>query len=202
MNIISLLISSLLQLVIFSLIPLVWWFATARKNENFFHWLGFKQPLIKNKNQFFLIFLFSIFLFDIPTVIIPIFVDSSNLATSQFSGLGISAFIPAIIYSFVQTGLSEELFFRGFINKRLCSKWGFNCGNFIQSISFGGLHGSMVHSLTGGLGAMIVFVFTGSVAWLMGWINEKKSEGSIIPSWILHSIANFIMSLLAMFSII
>lgn len=42
----------------------------------------------------------------------------------------------------------------------------------------------------------------GIVGWLMGCINEKQSDGSIISSWLLHGCANTLASLITMFNII
>ena len=38
----QLLISAIVQVLIFSLIPLIWWVVTARHQEGFFAWLGIK----------------------------------------------------------------------------------------------------------------------------------------------------------------
>jgi len=68
-------------------------------------------------------------------LIIPCIVDIKILAAYQFFyGNGIKALVPAFIYSFIQTGLSEEIFFRGFLEKRLIRKFGFQIGNAMQSI--------------------------------------------------------------------
>ena len=57
------------------------------------------------------------------------------MATAQFSGQGMAALIPCFIYDFLQTGFSEELFFRGFLTKRLIHKIGFKIGNLIQGLN-------------------------------------------------------------------
>lgn len=36
----------------------------------------------------------------------------------------------------------------------------------------------------------------------MGYVNEKKANGSIVPSWIIHGIANLFSAIITMFSII
>ena len=36
-------ISSVMQIILFSLIPLIWWLITARKRESFFKWIGLKK---------------------------------------------------------------------------------------------------------------------------------------------------------------
>jgi membrane protease YdiL (CAAX protease family) len=124
------------------------------------------------------------------------------MATSQFLGQGVSALIPALVYAFLQTAFSEELFFRGFLTKGFINKFGFQLGNTIQSLLFGFMHSLMFISKAGLLGTIIIILLTGMVGWLMGWINEKQSNGSIISSWLLHGCANTLASIIAMFNII
>ena len=133
--------------------------------------------------------------------IIPLFIESSDTATSQFAGQGLSALIPALIYSFVQTGLSEEILFRGFLTKILVNRLGFKSGNTIQGIVFGLLHGIMFVSIIGISKAIVIVFITGAIGMLMGWINEKQSEGSIISSWLLHGFSNTIAAIITMFNI-
>lgn len=203
MQIINLLISAILQVILFSIIPFIWWLICGRKQESFFKWLGLKKIIIKDKTKYLITFVSTvILLLAISLVIIPFFIDKSTMATSQFAGQGISALIPALIYAFLQTGFSEEIFFRGFLTKRLINKFGFQFGNIIQSLVFGLVHGLMFISKAGLLGTIITILFTGMVAWLMGFINEKQSDGSIISSWLLHGCVNTLASLIAMFNII
>lgn len=203
MQIIGLLISSILQLIMMSIIPFLWWIISRKKECGFFKWVGLKQPIIRNKTKYVITFIVTIVLLSVPSfLIIPLFIDKSFMATSQFLGKGASALIPALIYAFLQTGFSEELFFRGFLTKRLICKFGFDVGNFIQGLLFGIMHGIMFISKAGLLGAIIIILLTGIVGWLMGWINEKQSDGSIISSWLLHGCANTLASLIAMFNII
>ena len=197
------LITSMVQLLIFSLIPYIWWLVTSRKKEKFLHWIGLKKPIIKNNKRFFLLFFCSIIIFSLPTLIIlPLLVKSSSIATSQFSGKGFSVLIPVLLFAFAQTSLSEEIFFRGFINKRLISTFGFTIGNSCQSILFGLLHGVLIYSSAGIYSAVIVAVIISFGGWIMGYINEKETNGSIIPSWMFHAAANLITSFLSMFSLL
>lgn len=123
-------------------------------------------------------------------------------ATSEFKGLGISALLPALIYAIFNTSLPEEIFFRGFLLKRLSNKFGFRIANVIQSIIFGLLHGIMFFSLVGVVKSIIIILFTGIVAYAMGYVNEKKANGSILPGWFIHALSNIFASIIAMFSII
>lgn len=81
-------------------------------------------------------------------------------------------------------------------------KFGFNIANIIQSILFGALHGIMFISKVGTLKASLVIIFTASIALLMGFVNEKKADGSIFPSWIIHALSNTFASLITIFSLI
>lgn len=131
--------------------------------------------------------------------IIPHFVDVDVMATNQFYGKGIKALFPALIYAFIQTGLSEEILFRGFLMKRLSNKFGFQLGNVLQSLVFGLMHGVLFFSNIAILAVCFITIFTAIVGWLLGWMNEKEADGSIIPSWIMHGIVNFLSAIYVIF---
>lgn len=196
-------ISAIIQVIIFSVIPFIWWFFSAKKKQSFLSWLGLQKPVIENKGNYFLWSLFIFVLFVVPLFTITYFyLDSSILASNRFTGLGFSAFIPALFYAFIQTGLSEELFFRGFLLKRFMHKFSFQMGNIMQSLLFGILHGLLLFSFIPFGSVMIIVMATGFTGYLMGWINERKSNGSIITSWGIHGIANLIASFVAMFNML
>jgi len=203
MQIINLLIGAILQTILFSSIPFLWWLICGRKEYGFFKWLGLKKPIVKNKIKYAITFVFTIIFLSIEAfAIVPLFVDKSTMATSQFSGQGVSALIPVLIYAFLQTSFSEEVFFRGFLTKRLIHKFGFQVGNAIQGLLFGLMHGIIFISTAGLFGAIIVILLTGTLGWVMGWINEKQSDGSIISSWLIHGCANTLASIIAMLNIL
>ncbi|WP_212692748.1 CPBP family intramembrane glutamic endopeptidase [Vallitalea guaymasensis] len=197
------LISAIVQVIIFSIIPFIWWIISDRKNSTFLHWLGFRKVMVKDYKKYILS-IFGMLLLSIITVfyIIPLYIDTSNNATSQFASKGFSVLIPVIIYSFIQTGLSEEIFFRGFLAKRLINKFGFRIGNIVQGLLFGLMHGIFFFWIAGVIGTIIIIVLTGMSGWVSGWINEKQSGGSIISSWVLHGLGNFTASIAVMFNII
>lgn len=196
-------ISAVFQVILFSVIPFIWWFFSTRKEQSFLRWLGLQKPVIENKGNYFLWFLFITILLFVPlTTISYFYLDSSTLATNRFTGLGFSALIPALFHSIVQTGLSEELLFRGFLLKRFKHKFGFQMGNIIQSLLFGILHGLMMFSFIPFGVVVLVVIATAFVGYFMGWINERKSNGSILTSWGIHSIVNLIAAFIAMFNIL
>ena len=52
------------------------------------------------------------------------------------------------------------------------------------------MHGIMFFGAAGLVKAILITLFTGSIGWLMGFINEKKAGGSLMPSWSIHAVAN------------
>lgn len=195
----NLLASSILQIVLLSLLPFIWWLITARKKENFFRWIGFKG--CKFGKLLGLIALLTLLTF--AALVAPVYLlRDIGTAASQFEGLGAAGIPAALVYAVLQTSLSEEIFFRGFLLKRIANKFGFAAGNIIQAVLFGLLHGAMLFTKTGPLTAAAVTLLTGGAAFAFGWLNEKKADGSILPSWFIHALSNTLTSFAALFSLI
>lgn len=127
------------------------------------------------------------------------YIDRSLLAANQFAGLGAAAVIPALFYAIIQTGLSEELLFRGFLLKRLMKIFDFQVANLLQSIVFGCVHGAMLWSVLPLHVILLVVLTTALAGYVMGWVNERIAGSSIVTSWSIHSIVNFIAACLYMF---
>ena len=195
---ISELLSALLQVSLFSIIPFLWWLVSARK-ENFFHWLGFLKP---ERNALFrqtvmLTVLATVAYGMLTTLFINSFSEGITEAGSQFAGKGVSAVPAVLIYAYIQTGLAEELLFRGFLLKRISSKFGFYAGNTIQALIFGAVHGIPFGLITGSVTVTVILtVLPGAFGWFEGWLNEKRLGGSIIPRWLLHGTVNLIAACL------
>ena len=195
----NIIVNSVIQIVIVGIIPFIWWLVTARKKESFFAWIGLKKFKDIKKVGIKTIIV-SIFFLLLSLYLLALTKDVET-ATSQFSGLGVSGVAGAIIYSFIQTSFTEELFFRGFLLKRIGHKFGFYAGNIIQSILFALLHCALFITLTSVINVMLITLFTGIIAFVMGVINEKNAEGSIVPSWCIHGAVNIISSIFSLFSI-
>ncbi|KOY80570.1 CPBP family intramembrane metalloprotease [Lysinibacillus macroides] len=196
-------ISGILQVLLFSVIPFIWWFFTGRKKEPFQAWLGFHKPIITHKGTYFALCLLAIALFIVPIqALVFFYIDSSLLASNQFAGLGWAGIFPALSYAIIQTGLSEELLFRGFLLKRLAKLFGFQVGNILQSLMFGCIHGAMLGSMLPIFVLFLVVLATAFAGYIMGWLNERLSGGSILTSWAIHSMANFLAANMTMFQIL
>ena len=198
---ISKLISSVVQIILFSLIPLIWWLVTARKKVNFFHWIGLKKIEDGKKNKTILWIIGIVLAFIALAVFMLYSLKEVEMATSDFAGMGVSALPAILVYAVLNTALSEEILFRGFLLKRISNKFGFMAGNTIQGVLFGLLHGVMFFSSVGAIKAVIIIAFTGIIGMFMGYTNEKKAGGSLIPSWCIHAMANIFSGACAAFSL-
>ncbi|MEQ6856783.1 CPBP family intramembrane glutamic endopeptidase [Lysinibacillus capsici] len=194
------LISAILQVMLFSMIPFIWWLCTARKKQPFLPWIGLQKQIIVHKGRYAMYIVLSIFTMLIPSfALVFYYIDRSLLAANQFAGLGAAAVIPALFYAIIQTGLSEELLFRGFLLKRLMKIFDFQVANLLQSIIFGCVHGAMLWSVLPLHVILLVVLTTALAGYVMGWVNERIAGGSIVTSWSIHSIVNFIAACLYMF---
>ena len=193
------LINSIIQIALFSLIPFIWWLITARKKMNFFEWIGLKKIRDARENKTLIWTIGAIVLFLALAVFMLISVRGVETATSEFAGLGLGAVPAVLVYAILKTALPEEIVFRGFILKRISKKFGFAAGNLIQALLFGLMHGVMFFGTAGLVKAILITLFTGSIGWLMGFINEKKAGGSIIPSWSIHAAANIFSGICSAF---
>ena len=182
--------NSIIQIIIFSIIPFLWWLITSRKKMNFFEWIGLKKVNNIKENKLFAWIFSVLVLFLIISVFILYSLKNVNVASSEFTGLGIKSLPSILIYAIFNTSLPEEILFRGFLLKRIGNKFGFIVSNGIQSLLFGCIHGIMFFSAIGILKSMLIILFTGIIGWIMGYINEKKANGSILPSWFIHAVAN------------
>lgn len=197
---ISKILNSLIQIILFAIIPFIWWLVSARKEVKFSEWIGLKK--IEGGKKTVVAIIITAFAFLLLGAVTLYFLQGVETATSEFAGLGTKAIPAIIIYAVFNTSFPEELVFRGFLLKRIASKFGFNVANWIQAILFGLMHGVMFISVTGVLKAVLIILFTSAIAWFMGNINEKKSNGSILPSWIIHAVSNIFSGICAAFSIL
>ena len=194
--------NSIIQIIIFSIIPFLWWLITSRKKVNFFEWIGLKKVNNIKENKLFAWIFSVLVLFLIISVFILYSLKNVNVASSEFTGLGIKSLPSILIYAIFNTSLPEEILFRGFLLKRIGNKFGFIVSNGIQSLLFGCIHGIMFFSAIGILKSMLIILFTGIIGWIMGYINEKKANSSILPSWFIHAVANIFSGICYAFQLI
>lgn len=202
--------TTIVNLIVFSLLPIIWWFFRHRKEEGFFRWIGFFKPQLKSKWWVLLVFAILYYFFYnfdftqfVSSATLEYIESSTAVSANVFAGMGATAILPAFIENFIANGVAEEILYRGFLCKRLISKIGLVKGVILQAVLFGLMH-NMLYILAGldvGLWYhTLTFIFTGTGALLLGWLNEKIFNGSIIPSILLHGAGNFIASMLVAFA--
>ncbi|MFT4217155.1 MAG: CPBP family intramembrane metalloprotease [Micropruina sp.] len=185
------------QVAVFALVPLAWWLQAGRSEGSFLRWLGFRRIEARP---------------DLLTVIIA----GSSLVcfcgTNVLSGRppwpasygGFWLGLTVVVTAFLQTSLSEELFFRGFLLRWLTdSRWlrdrrrrGPVVANLMQAVICGVVR--MVaqwvffdRELASWLGALAA----GAVAaFLAGWLRQRT--GSLYAPWLVHGVGNLLAGLI------
>lgn len=195
MELLSKLSEVIFQVLIFSLLPFLWWFFTARRKEGFFSWIGLKAVKGSRSTIAGCILIFFLLCLVSQLWWMPYLLPAGATVQSSYAGKGWGAFPSAFLFGILQTGLSEEILFRGFLGKRLISRFGFAAGNLLQGLAFGLLHGALFFLVTTPPKALMIILITGFSGWFLGWITEKKAGGSILPGWMAHGIGNLLLSM-------
>lgn len=199
--ILSGIVTGITTLIFFSLVPFIWWLIRHRKKISFIKWIGLVKPKLNSKWWVLIIFAvvyYFFYTFDFTAFIseesMEAIATSDTVAANKYAGVGVLAIVPAIFTNIIGNGFGEEILFRGFLNKRLCNKLGAIKGSALQAILFAGMHNVLY--LVGGAPVGLdfhfwMFIFTGAGALLLGLLNEKIFNGSIIPSALVHGAGNF-----------
>lgn len=119
---------------------------------------------------------------------IPIeILESPKIATSQYAGWSpsLATFVAVLLREAFFTALGEEIFFRGFLGGWLIRRFGFFVGNLLQAIVFLLPH---LFLLTVSITLWPILIAQFIAGWLYGWLLYES--GSILPSWIAHSLSN------------
>ena len=207
-QIINQLISAILQVIILTLVPFVFYLFRKDKSQSFVNYIGLYKPVGRS-----LIYVAGPLLLTIIMGVGLIFVNvgfrqaalSPNSVTGQIRamGLNVNSVSVLLIIALIKTSLAEEIFFRGFLAKRLIDKLGFRLGNIIQAAIFGLMHLALfgLMSNTGFAPLMVITIFTSVAGWAICYVNEKYANGSIIPGWVAHGLGNTISYFIVAFVI-
>ena len=194
------LIGAVVQVLLFALVPLIFWFVTARNKESFCTWIGLEKPECKEPwKAVLLTALVALLYIGAMAMCVRILPEGITTAGSMFAGQGISALPSLFFYAFLRTALSEELLFRGFILKRVQDIKGFSVGNTVQALLFGLMHGIPFGIVTRSISALFLLtLIPGLFGWYEGWLNEKRCGGSIVPGWMVHGCLNLLTGILSL----
>lgn len=184
------LINTISQILLFSSIPFLWYIISNRRFKGVLKCLGLKNT---NKQNYFHAFKItsSAYVFSLAIIVILKLTQGGMSLNSLESAYnrGVIVFSISLILFGIQTSISEEILFRGFLGKRLICKWGFLKGNILQTIIF-----MIPHIFTFGksptLEVILGLINSAIIGFTFGYIMDKKSDGSILPILICHGIVN------------
>jgi membrane protease YdiL (CAAX protease family) len=193
------LIGALVQLIAFALLPFLVYLISHKTVKGFFNYIGLHQTSYSAVR----LALLAGFILGVAGIAVmyidPVFrhiAAGKGTVPEQIRQLNTDAakIILILIIAFIKTALAEELFFRGFVAKRLIAWLGYKTGNLIQAILFGVLHVLLFLSIPGVNSSFLAFSFLlpGTAGYLAGYLNEKAGKGSIYPGWIIHGLGNLI----------
>lgn len=198
-EILSELISTILQLFVFTLIPYIFFLFRKDKTTNFLKYIGLVKPTGKS-----LQYVVGVALLFVIAGLGLTFINSDwksavlmpNSVTGKIKLMSFSTktIIIILMIAIIKTSLSEEIFFRGFLCRQLINKLGFKAGNILQATIFGFVHLLLFGLLTkiSFIPIILIFIFSTFAGWTIGFIKEKYANNSIIPGWIAHGVGNII----------
>ena len=190
------LIGTVLQILIFTLIPFLVYLFQKKTAKGFFDDIGLKKS---TKRANFLA-IFACLLFAAPPLILTlvsndfkaIMIDPNSLTGKiREMGMGVQTLFILLLMAVFKTSLAEEILFRGFLAKRLIRMAGFVKGNIIQAVLFGMIHTVLFAFTTNNpVFLTVIFIIPAIGAYVSVYLNERIANGSIIPGWISHGLAN------------
>lgn len=194
-------VRAITQLVVITLIPVLCWLIRTRGRTSFFAWIGLKKPEVSNRVAFYALGAVGVLVaITMSLVLDPLLPNDIQLANARYTGQRAGAILPAIIFSLFATALPEEILFRGFLGMHAFKKLGFFWGNMAQAVIFGLLHGATMLGNQPTFVALLVIAFTGSLGLVMGDLNRQANH-SIVPSVVLHALANLYATMLIAFGV-
>ena len=185
-----------LQLILFSLIPFIFYWIRKKQIKGFFIDIGLKKSPWKAN----LLGLLASLVFSVPLLIVltthpefkSVMLDETSMTGKiRAMGFSMSSLFLVFLLAIFKTALAEEILFRGFLAKQFIVWLGFIPGNIIQAVIFGLIHTLLFISVTKNpIFLLIIFLAPASGAFVSVYLNEKLASGSIIPGWISHAAAN------------
>ncbi|MBX2875526.1 MAG: CPBP family intramembrane metalloprotease [Saprospiraceae bacterium] len=190
------LISAVQQVAIFSLIPLVFYLIKRPKPLSFWQYIGL-TPATRKANLLALalslcLATFMLVLASTQAAIADIMTHPKSVTGAMRQlGFGAEAILTIGLVAILKTALAEEIFFRGFLAKRLIAMTNFWTGNVIQAVIFGAIHSLLFATMTANFWFLaLIFIVPTIGALIKTYLNEKLANGSIVPGWIAHASGN------------
>jgi membrane protease YdiL (CAAX protease family) len=191
-------IGAVLQILVFTLIPFLVYLIKNKSAKGFLEYIGLKKSTRKAN----CLAVLACLLFATPMLILTatnadfkelMFEPTSITGKFRQMGFGIETLSILIVIAVFKTSFAEEILFRGFVAKRLISVMGYQKGNLVQAALFGVIHAALFALVTSNAVFLIVIFLLPSIgAYVSVFLNERIGNGSIIPGWISHGLANIL----------
>ncbi len=192
------LLSALLQVVAFTAIPFFTYLATRRRAAGFMQYVGLITPPARAMAWATAL---SVATLGVLALVLALFPDirgalgGAGTAAGRLREVGPSALgiWLLLVGALIQTSLSEEILFRGFVAKRLIERLGFPRGNLLHAAIFALPHLALLlipAARPTVAGAAGLFLYPCTMALIIAYINERVGNGSIVPGWWAHALGN------------
>lgn len=205
-----------ISLIILVGVPYAWWYFFHREKTPFFQWIGLIRPQLIYRRRILIVFvMLYIFYctFDLTKIIFhDIFSFAWYSEYEAYEKLNqqmrvqtdITNRLPLFFSDFIGNCVAVEIFFRGFLCKRLGSKYGIMKGIIFQAILYGMIQFIYFYIadfqlLQDRLLYFMLFLFLLQAiiyGLVNGFLNEKIFNGSIIPGMFVYIVSVFIIPIL------
>lgn len=188
----------LIYILILLCVPIVWWRISTKGDAFFLQWIGLKKPEVKSACSFWLSVIIGVLCMILSLVIHSFFFP--NVYFMGYEGVTLVQIMLSMVRNVIfllVSALIFEIFFRGFIGKRLIEGMGFVRGNAIQAVVYG-FHIALFR-LDFTVAAIILYLLHSGFGWIAGYITEKQAGGSIIPFSFMLSTVTLITPILVYF---
>lgn len=180
------------QTLLFIALPFMYWKSIRGRKKGFLEWTGLKPFPMKPKKQTIelgILCLAGVVFFVYAGVfVLPKMVSDPTIVAHQyFKEINLSSIIGIFFFGLLVTGLSEEVLFRGFLGKFFIKRTSFFVGNFVQALLFGIFQGILVFGKMDILSTIVWILLMTGMGYYLGYLVEKKSNGSIIPGWAIQT---------------
>jgi len=192
--------NGIMQLLMFTSIPLVVYLIKYRKFTGFNEYVGLFMP--NNLSSFIIVLILTFIITKIldkianwllPASCFEKYNDDDSRKSFKKQGICGTTIMSLIFTAVITTGLSEEILFRGFITKGLIASLGFVLGNTIQAVIFALPHAVPLHIKSNDFNvSLFEFIRVFIIAFSFGWLMIFVCNGSILPLWIRHGMGNMI----------
>ncbi|MBK9271772.1 MAG: CPBP family intramembrane metalloprotease [Saprospiraceae bacterium] len=196
-------ISTILQLVVFSAAPYLFYYFGTNRTSSFWNYIGLYKPS-GNSIGYILASAFLFLMAGMGVIFMDEDIQQTLLhppsVTGKLKAMGVNpiTLLVLLIIALFKTSLSEEIFFRGFLARQFTQRFGFRNGNILQASLFGLVHLILFYFMakTTTFFLVFIFLFSYSAAWTIGYLKEKYANGSIVPGWMAHGLGNTISYLI------